>query len=99
MPLSQHGKELLLKITQSAPGQIDVSSIPNEVLDDVVDEVGGLITFHKSLRLNQAVATGLKADETKAANILLEQVKQGILDGKGTLARGPMGHVVMMPGI
>jgi len=99
MPLSQHGRELLLKITQSGAGQIDVSSIPREILDDVVDEVGGLVTFHKSLRLNQAVATGLKADEKKAANILLEQVKQGILDGKATLARGAMGHIVTMPGI
>lgn len=99
MPLSQHGRELLIMITQSGEGQIDVSNIPKEILDDVVDEVGGLVTFHKSLRLNQAVATGLKADEKKAANALLEQVKQGILDGKATLARGPMGHVVTMPGI
>lgn len=99
MPLSKYGRELLLKITQSPPGQIDVSNIPNDVLDDVVDEVGGLLTFHKSLRLNQAVVDELKADETKAANVLLGQVKQAILDGKATLTRGPMGHVVMMPGI
>ncbi len=99
MPLSNYGKDLLLKITQSKPGQVDVSKIPDEVMDDVVDEVGGLLTFHKSLRLNKAIMNGLSTEEIAAANILLDQVKEGILDGKGTLARGPMGHVVMMPGI
>lgn len=79
--------------------KLDLSKIPEEMIDETFDALDGLFTFRNGLDINKAIASSLDKSELSAAEKILDGFRQALLRGEVSLTRLRTGQIAPFAGI